>query len=198
MKIQDRQGYCLLLSIENYEYNKAFLSVVFYAQDVDGLWYERQITSGPLSKYSITDDGDILYREEKLSLICDREKKAYSDHIENEKLIRAEKERIRKETRAQELLEYEKRKAEEQKRQEEEAKRQEELIEKQRIKEERLEQERQKQKEEFYKNIASYMEQQDHAVMDPDGNRLFKCKYCGKISTEKDFINYGGPGQIDL
>ncbi|MBR6149559.1 MAG: topoisomerase DNA-binding C4 zinc finger domain-containing protein [Lachnospiraceae bacterium] len=42
------------------------------------------------------------------------------------------------------------------------------------------------------------MDQQDKAVTDPDGIRLFKCKYCGKISTEKDFINYGGPGQINL
>ncbi len=198
MKIQDRQGYCLLLSIENYEYEKAFLSAVFYVQDADGLWYERQLTNGPLSEFSITDNGDVLYRYEKLGSICDREKKVYFAHIENEKKIRAEKERIRKKAREQELLEYEKRKVEEQQKREEEAKRQLELREQQRIENERKEQERQKQKEEFYKKIESIINQQEHAVKDPDGNRLIKCEYCGKISTEGDFIYYGGPGRINI
>lgn len=38
MKIQDKQGYCLLLSIKEAEYDKAFMKAVFYAKDIDGLY----------------------------------------------------------------------------------------------------------------------------------------------------------------
>ena len=221
-------GYCLLLSIENFEYDKASLSAVYYAQDEDGLWSEKELTCGPLSEYDITDDGDILYKYERLSFVCDREKKLYSAHIENIRLIREEEERKRKEAKERERLEYEKRKAEEQKRQEEEERRRKEAIERERLEYEKRKAEEQKRQEEeaiseelkgfvmqemargfslfetrlvfedFYKNIDSYFDQQDHPIKDPDGNRLFKCKYCGKISTDGDFISHGGPGEINL
>ena len=38
MKIQKRQGYCLLLNVDGADYLKAELIVVYYAKNADGVW----------------------------------------------------------------------------------------------------------------------------------------------------------------
>lgn len=56
MKIQDRQGYCLLLKISESDYTKASISAVFYAQDFEGLWKEIEIVTDDLNKVDIVDN----------------------------------------------------------------------------------------------------------------------------------------------
>lgn len=35
-------------------------------------------------------------------------------------------------------------------------------------------------------------------IRDSNGNRLVKCDYCGKVSTDNDFISYGGKNHINF
>lgn len=40
MKIQKEQGYCLFLSIDGFQYDKAVLRAAFYDTDLEGYWKE--------------------------------------------------------------------------------------------------------------------------------------------------------------
>ncbi len=42
MKIQKRQGYCLLLNVDGADYSKAELTVVYYEKNADGVWEKSQ------------------------------------------------------------------------------------------------------------------------------------------------------------
>lgn len=68
MKVQRRQGYCLLLVVDSADYNEAEMEAAFYAQDIDGLWQEVVFAKGLLRDFSISDDGEILYADELLSV----------------------------------------------------------------------------------------------------------------------------------
>jgi len=46
MKLQNKQGYCLLLKVDESDYAKAYLKAVFYGKDLDGFWRERRGTYG--------------------------------------------------------------------------------------------------------------------------------------------------------
>lgn len=46
MKIQNKQGYCLLLSNNEGDYSKAKMRAICYRKDVQGIWYELIIASG--------------------------------------------------------------------------------------------------------------------------------------------------------
>ena len=191
MKIQSRQGYCLLLSIDGIDYEEARLEAVFYDQDIDGLWCETVVTDGMLRDYSFDEDNNLLFHGESLDSSYD---KAFYEF--RKKQDREHDRRIR---------EQEEREAEKQKRLEEEQKLREEYERKKREREEQLvrekeaaEAERLRAQEEFARNMAEGFEQQETPIKDPDGNRRIKCEFCGKIAMDREFSSYGGKNHVNL
>lgn len=102
MKIQDKQGYCLLLTLGKGGYNSAKLEAVFYIQDLDHLWQEVTLSNGFLKDYSISENGDVLYDEENLDVKVQLTK---NDFLRN---MEYEKEKRRKEAELKRKLEAEK------------------------------------------------------------------------------------------
>ena len=169
MKIQNRQGYCLLLGIEESDYTKATLRAVFYEKDIDGLWIETTFYDASLSEYRIMSDGSIAVHEKRLIDLLETAKQQFLEGIESERKRREDAEKQRAE-------EAERRKLEEDKRAEEER----------------------RQYEDFMRSLEEELNQQDKQVRDPYGNRWIKCEYCGKIAKDTEFSSYGGAIGVHL
>ncbi len=119
MKIQNRQGYCLLLDTKGKEYDpsmaskgsgfqqeksrrekngwkvensyeKASMEAVFYAQDGDGLWQEISVASGKLGEFNIDESGDVLFSGKLLRLLKERELYRFQQRMDAEKKRRQE------------------------------------------------------------------------------------------------------------
>lgn len=201
MKIQDRQGYCLLLSIKGTDYNKATIKGVFYDRDIDGIWKEIVFVNDKLNEFSI-ENNEIVYADEDIEKLLSTAKIDFIKDKEIEKERREEQERqhaeyLQKileenETRRQKyLLDQEKKKqnqAEEDKKQ---------VIEFSKKIELQMEKEYQ-QDEKIRSNRSSDFEQQEIQVRDSAGNRWIRCEFCGKEAKEKEFSVYGGVGRINL
>ena len=191
MKIQSRQGYCLLLSINGIDYNEARLEAVFYDQDLDGLWCETIFAYGLLREFEFDDDNNLLFHGADLSSEYDKawyefRKKQDTEH---DRRIRVQKER---EAEHQKRLEEEQKLRKEYERQKRER---EELLIRDR---EAAEAEKRKAQEEFARNMASGFEQQETPIKDSDGNRWVKCEFCGKIAMDREFSSYGGKNHVNL
>ena len=169
MKIQNRQGYCLLLGIEESDYAKATFRAVFYERDIDGLWIESTFYDASLSEYRIMSDGSIAVHEKRLIDLLETAKKQFVEGIESERKRREDAEKLRAE-------EAERRKLEEEKRAEEER----------------------RQYEDFMRSLEDELNQQDKQVRDPYGNRWIKCEYCGKSAIDTEFSSYGGAIGVHL
>ena len=191
MKIQDKQGYCLLMKADEAYYSKAELEAVFYAQDIDGLWQEVSFAKGLLKDFYINDDGKILYINELLTSKLFKKKSEFLSCIEHEKSRRMEEEKRRDEI-FKRIVEQEEHK------QAEKVRRMEELKEKHRLEEEKCQIEKRKREEDFKRNMESNFSQQEKQVRDSEGNRWIKCEFCGKIAMEDGFSSYGGIGHINL
>lgn len=209
MKVQHRQGYCLLLAVDGADYNTAEMQAVFYAQDIDGLWQEVVFAKGLLRDFNINDDGQVIQAGELLNDKLSKAKDNFSLGIEREKARRAEEEKRYAENlkRVLEQEEYIREKCrkrleeaeQERKRQAEESeKRKEEFKEKQRLEREQREAEKRQREEDFIRNKESNFSQQETQIRDADGNRWIKCEFCGKIAMEGEFSIYGGKGHINL
>lgn len=169
MKIQNRQGYCLLLRIEESDYTKATLRAVFYEKDIDGLWIETTFYDASLSEYKIMSDGSIAVNEKRLIDLLETAKQQFVEGIESERKRREDAEKQRAE-------EAERRKLEEEKRAEEER----------------------RQDEDFMRSLEEELNQQEKQVRDSYGNRWIKCEYCGKSAKSAEFSSYGGAIGIHL
>lgn len=180
MKIQQRQGYCLILAVDSADYNEAEMKAAFYAQDIDGLWREVIFAKGLLRDFSVSDDGQILYADELLSGKLSKEMDDFQLSMECEKARRVEHyaEAMKK------LLEKENYNREERRKRQEER--------------ERQQTEKRQREEDFKRNMESNFAQQETQVRDADGNRWIKCEFCGKIAMEGEFGIYGGKGHINL
>lgn len=90
MKIQNKQGYCLLLLNNKGDYSKAKMRAICYRKDTQGIWYELIIASGLLKNYGIRSDGTITYFEKNIMdlLERDREKKTVFDRRKYKKNAR--------------------------------------------------------------------------------------------------------------
>lgn len=208
MKLQDRQSFCLLLSVQEAEYDKALLKAVFYDKDLDGLWKEVVFAEGKLSDFSIVDN-NIIFAENTLEQLFAEAKIVFSNEQQVEKVHRAEQERLRAEhirrmqeedeICRQELLrqrEEAEKKLQQQKEEAEKARK--EFEEKRRIEVERQQEEKRQREEDFKRNMQSNFSQQETQVRDAAGNRWIKCEFCGKIAMESEFSTYGGVGHINL
>ena len=208
MKLQDRQHFCLLLSIQEAEYDKACLKAVFYEKDLDGLWKEVTFAEGKLCDFAIVHN-EITYAGNTLEQLLSAAKANFYNEQQNGRERRAEQERLRAEYIRRMQDEEELRKQERQ-RQREEAekrlqqqreeaeKRQKEFEEKRRLEVERQREELRQREEDFKRNMESNFSQQETQVRDAAGNRWIKCEFCGRIAMDSEFSIYGGAGHFNM
>lgn len=213
-KIQNKQNFCLLLSIEGDEYHKARLKAVFYDRNIDKYWNEICFAYALLSDFDINEYGLVLNGISLTDLLntakSDFASKQEAEQKKREENAKAAAERIRKQ-------------------QEEIKKRQEEALQniknqtnntydyknsfakkyyedtglfKEKLKKEEPNLPEIDLNERYFKwkkfNVSEELRQQDKPVIDPDGNRWFKCEFCGHIGKEVDFISRGGAGKLNL
>lgn len=195
MRVQNKQGYCLLLSVDENDYSKAELKAVFYEQDIDGLWRESLFAKGLLKDFDIDTYGNVSYLNQGLEVMLEAAKVEFFAELEKKKIRHAEKEKRRIEE-TKRIQEEQKRLREERRKQQKEAERQyklreeesarckAKLEEKQREKEAQRQAEKRKREEDFRRNMGSNFLQQETPVWDSEGNRWFKCEFCGKIAME--------------
>lgn len=208
MRLQDKQGYCLLLHIEDSDYTKAELSAIFYEKDIDGLWTENEFASDRLARVDLIEN-QMFFNGTSIKDLLENAKKQFADKQIVEKERRLQEEQLREE-RYKKLLEEQEKKRQElerqreenekllQKQREEAENRRRELEEKRRLEEEKREQEKRQREEDFQRNKESNFAQQETQVRDAEGNRWIKCEFCGKIAKESEFTSYGGAGHINL
>lgn len=174
MKVQERQGYCLLLDVEEMEYSTAKLSAVFYAQDCTGLWREIEFAAGALREFSISEYGRLLYQNAPLAALCEWKKSEFEREVQQEK--------IRREQQMKELLERPEREQKQRPKrtqtlpvrrpQNTKSERQRAMEKLVHEKEEAGRRAQKKQREEaFRQTLAEQLYQQETQVIDPDGNR---------------------------
>lgn len=201
MKVQERQGYCLLLDVEEMEYSTAKLSAVFYAQDCTGLWREIEFAAGALREFSISEYGRLLYQNAPLAALCEWKKSEFEREVQQEK--------IRREQQMKELLERPEREQKQRPKrtqtlpvrrpQNTKSERQRAMEKLVHEKEEAGRRAQKKQREEaFRQTLAEQLNQQKTQVIDPDGNRWVKCRYCGRVDKTTAFSSYGGRGSVNL
>lgn len=201
MKVQERQGYCLLLDVEEMEYSTAKLSAVFYAQDCTGLWREIEFAAGALREFSISEYGRLLYQNAPLAALCEWKKSEFEREVQQEK--------IRREQQMKELLERPEREQKQRSKrtqtlpvrrpQNTKSERQRAMEKLVHEKEEAGRRAQKKQREEaFRQTLAEQLNQQETQVIDPDGNRWVKCRYCGRVDKTTAFSSYGGRGSVNL
>lgn len=201
MKVQERQGYCLLLDVEEMEYSTAKLSAVFYAQDCTGLWREIEFAAGALREFSISEYGRLLYQNAPLAALCEWKKSEFEREVQQEK--------IRREQQLKELLERPEREQKQRPKrtqtlpvrrpQNTKSERQRAMEKLVHEKEEAGRRAQKKQREEaFRQTLAEQLNQQEKQVIDPDGNRWVKCRYCGRVDKTTAFSSYGGRGSVNL
>ena len=198
MKIQNRQGYCLLLGIEESDYAKATLRAVFYEKDIDGLWIESTFYDASLSEYRIMPDGSIAVHEKRLIDLLETAKQQFVEGIESERKRREDAEKQRAERLRQQQLGAERWREEQKKRQEEDEKRRAEEAERRKLEGEKRAEEERRQYEDFMRSLEDELNQQDKQVRDPYGNRWIKCEYCGKSAIDTEFSSYGGAIGVHL
>lgn len=198
MKIQNRQGYCLLLDIEESDYAKANLRAVFYEKDIDGLWQEITFSEAALREFRILPDGRISIHEMNLTDLLETAKRHFLEGIETEKKRREDAEKLRAERIKQQQIEAERWREEQKKRQEEAEKRRVEEAEKRRLEEEKRAEAERRRDEDFKRNLEEGLNQQETQVRDAYGNRWIKCEFCGKIAKDSEFSSYGGAIGVHL
>lgn len=194
MKIQDRQRYCLLLSIKEAEYDKATLTAVYYDKDIDERWREITLVNGPLRNFSVNYKNEIVFLGQSIEQIYLKQKENFSFLIEEERRRRIEAEKLRQEN-LRKIHEAEERSRV---KREESEKRQVEYEKKKRLEAERQQAEWRQKEEEFKHNMQSNFLQQETPIRDTDGNRWVKCEFCGKFEMESKFISYGGANHVNL
>lgn len=202
MKIQDRQGYCLLLEVDGVLYRNAKMYAVFYSKNNDGLWREIKVAEGYLRDYTISKNGQLLYKSELVSGLSDKSKIAFEKAIlvekkqrEEDKKHHNEKQKLLQEETIYKRLELEKKQENTKK----EIEQRQEKMRLQREKDEAEYQAKKKQREEdFKKNMKENFSQQKTPVRDAEGNRWIKCEYCGLIAKDSEFSSYGGVNHVNL
>lgn len=199
MKIQNRQGYCLYLSIDGADYYNAKLESVFYEQDIDGFWQEILFAEGYISEYSIDDAGDLLYKGEKIFNLLEVKKNEHYISIEKARKLR-EQDSILQAENLRKSIEKIKRKENEKLLEEAEVENK-QLIEKA----ESIRKESEKKLKELVQNEKNFKEsfksdsfKQDIIIKDKDGNRWVECESCGKRAKESEFWEYGGVGRLNF
>ena len=177
MKIQKRQGYCLLLSVADMEYKNAAMKAVFYAQNADNLWKEITVTEGLLKNYKMDAHGQLFFEGTSLRSLVESKQKACADEIAAEKERRVFLRKQAEEQEKQRQAELERQRAEA----EEEKKRHDEAValaaEEYRIAEEKRKAEEQRQDQEFIDSFPELLAQSSKPIYYRN-RRWIMCKFC--------------------
>lgn len=195
MKVQSRQGYCLFLNLayddsRMVSYANSELKAIFYYRHDNGLWKELEIASGLISSFSFDDHGDLLYYGCSLHTLKDQCEERYIKELETRRLEREKEQERRRNEQAQRQQEYVARYKEQQDLAAELEQRRKEQIEAERKARKESEEAN---KECIRKKIEASIDlDQEKPFYDSAGNRWIRCEYCGRLSTEEDFISYGG------
>lgn len=196
MKIQDRQGYCLYLLVnDNVDYYGARMKASFYMQDIEGMWEELLLAEDLLNAFDIDYQGNVLYQGNKLSDLYITTRDNYLSFIENERIQHEEEAERKRREYQKKLEEWEK---EEQRREEKREKYRVENAERERIKEARSQEEIRKKDEIIRQELEPNFTQQERPIRDKEGNRWIQCEFCGLIARESKFSSYGGKGRVNL
>lgn len=187
MKVQEKQGFCLLLEVTDADYETAEMKAAFYGKDIDGLWQENVFADGLLSEYRINQYGAVYFKGDSLESMLEEARQRFLESID------AEIERQEEQRRQQEALV-----AGQRIQAEEAAQRRAEQEEKRRIADEKEQEEKRRREEIFKRDLASNLEQQETKVIDVDGNRWIKCEFCGKNAMVSEFSSYGGEIGVHL
>ena len=182
MKIQKRQGYCLLLNVDGADYSKAELTVIYYAKNADGVWEKVNIARDKLSKFDISDSSQIMYHNHSLSDMLNEKQLEFNKHKqaiiyqrELDKIHAEEAWRADEERRKQARIKAEKdRKAELERREKERIEQEKIAAEKKeqaRIEQERVEAEKRQKRQDFLKVINSGVCPDDRVLTDEEGCR---------------------------
>ncbi len=198
MKIQEKQGFCLLLEETDAVYETAEMKASFCGQNIDGLWQEIVFADGLLREYRIDQNGGVSFRGVSLEILYEEAQRRFQEASDAERTRREEEIIRRAECLKQRSIEAEKRLIAQCKRQEALAERRAKQEEERRIAEEKAQEEKRQSEEDFIRKLASNLEQQETQVRDAAGNRWIKCEFCGKIAMESEFSSYGGLGHINL
>lgn len=199
MKVQDRQGYCLLLSVKGNDYSRAEMKAVFYARDIDGLWREVSFAENFLKNFNIDNDGLIFVGGESLSSKLIKAQSDFASGIEREKSRREERRKQQEEAEKEwkrRAAEYEEK--ERRRRAAGEAERKEKLDERLRLEEIKAQEEERQREEDVARIRRTDFIQQKEQIIGSDGKRWVKCKICGKIDKTGEFTTYGGKDEINL
>lgn len=216
MKIQNKQRYCLLLTVADSDYKTAKMKAAFYAQDLDGLWHENVFANGLLRDYRIDPHGAVSWKGVPLDSMYEAAAQRFRN-LQDAENRRREEENRRREERVRQQQEWARQQqAEAEKRLEEErnlraivaerqrmlaeetAKRLAKEAEDRRIAAEKAQEERRLREEKLKEEIAPLLEQQERQVRDSEGKRWIKCELCGKIARESEFAIYGGAIGVHL
>ena len=82
MKIQNKQGYCLLLTVNEADYISAKMKAVFFSKNIDGLWQEVSFADGKLSEFSIDDSGKVIFAGNTLEVAKVETEEQFKQNIE--------------------------------------------------------------------------------------------------------------------
>ena len=109
MKVQNRQRYCLLLTVHDADYKTAEMKAAFYGRDIDGLWQERVFADGLLRDYRIDQHGAVYFKNTSLEsalkaavMQFQKSKDAENQRREREKRRREEQQREEEKRRREE------------------------------------------------------------------------------------------------
>lgn len=196
IKVQERQGFCLYLSVDNINYNEAKLRAVVYIKNIDGLWQEIEFACGQLYEFEINSCGNIEFKGKTLLELKMIAEKNFKKHIEEIKLQREKKRIADKKKQQEESMREEYQRRIELQRLEEENKSMLEV--KKRIEVQEIQESKCYSEQEVNKILDMDFEAQETQVRDSFGNRWIKCELCGKIAKEEEFSIYGGDGHINL
>jgi len=196
MKVQKRQGYCLLLEVENSNYYLAKMKAVYYAKNAYEVWKEVKIAEGSLTDFTLNDK-EVFFKDTNIKEKLEEAKNKFAEEYEQELFaIEKEKEELEKQRIQQEI---------EQKVLEAENLRKNEEL------KSLLEFTSRKMPTDIDRNDSCQMVlvssekimledfgRQDRKILDEAGNRWAKCKYCGMIATTDKFVTYGGRGNMNM
>ncbi len=193
IKIQNRQGYVLYLDLKERifsddAYEKVTLDTRVFVQNRYLTWQELVVISDKLDEYSISSNGDLIYNNLFVKDIV-REAIEEFQSEENEKLQieRAKREEILAKTQANKVTVPTKVTVSPQKRREDIQR--------------KIEEEYKKRKgftEDGQEIISLDFVNHDKVIKDLNGDRWVQCKVCGRKSTTKYFVSYGGKNELNL
>ena len=188
MRIQDVQGYVVMIDSADGDYSRARIKVVTFYKNIDGFYQAFAVSEDNISKYSLINNelkhGNKKVTDEKTALMAILRK---NDEDYHERRAKEEKERAERieAQRKQNQIDHQQFLAEQKRIQEEKKLAYEAKEAAKKAEAERIE-------AQFLKDFENDFDVNDHIIRDAKGNRWLKCVYCGKKGKDGEFVSYGG------